>query len=258
MRFPSLRVVAVLIVVSGLAFALWSVLVDSPYSPFYVARWEDVGSGWQREEFVSADDVNVVLYSFDPGQVDMRIENSDAPSRVKAWSGKLPSPHLLVNGFYFLEDNSPAGLLITHGDALHDQTFDLDKSGVIRLAPEFKIIDTGVEDFSEDGVQEAGQSYPFLLKHGQAAVKEDSGLTARRSFIGTDSSGKAYVGVVWRDEVSLFKLMQVLQETGIAWDNVLNLDGGPSTGIAASTDGYLETLDSAAPVPSVIVIEPKP
>ena len=258
MRVVSIRFLAMITVVFGLGFAAWSLAIRSPHSPWYIARWEMVMDGMQRMEFVSDDGINVLLYRFMPQDFSLRIENSSEPARVKAWASKLGGESLVINGFYFLEDFSPAGLLITDGQDVHAQEFDLDKSGVVRLEPNFDILDTDQESFSHEDVLEAGQSYPLLFKQGLAAIKEDSGLQARRSFIGTDEFGQAYVGVVWRDDVSLFELMHVLQEIdSVSWYDVMNLDGGPSTGVALEADGYSEILDSAAPVPNVIYIELK-
>lgn len=257
MRLVFARGLAAGVVMAGLIFAAWSLAVNSPSSPWYQARWKDIRPGFERMEFVSVDGTNILLYAFNPADVTMRIENSLTPARVKAWSNGLTAERLVVNGFYFLEDNSPAGLLISDGQPSHKQEFDLDKSGLVKLAPDFAIIDTSELAFDVSGVLEAGQSYPFLLKHGNKAIAADSGLAARRTFIATDTSGQMYVGLVWRDQVSLFELMHELAEIDIPWDNVINLDGGPSTGISVVTDGFSETLDSAAPVPNVIVIEPK-
>lgn len=256
MRLSWLRLGAICTVCIGLGFATWSFAVRSPLSPWYVARWKDVGQGFERLEFVSEDEVNVLLYRFDPRLVNMRIEMAANPERVKSWATNQ-SGQLFINGFYFLADNTPAGLLMTDGQVVGKLSFDYDKSGIIQLAPDFTILDTGLESFDRDGLTEAGQSYPFLLKHGEHAIKEDSRLSARRTFMGNDEQGMAYVGVVWRDDVSLYELATILQEIEISWDDVLNLDGGPSTGLVAEMDGFSEILDSAAPVPQIIVIEQK-
>jgi hypothetical protein len=252
-----LRLGAWLLVISGLVFAVGVFLTHSPQSPWYVARWEQVGSGFERLEYISEDDTDILLYAFQPSDMTLRIENSLEPQRVKAWSQSLTGEHLLVNGFYFLDSNAPAGLLISDGQAVHEQTFDFDKSGIVQLAPSFKIIDTDKASFNAQEVLEAGQSYPLLLKQGRGAVKTDSGLRARRTFIGTDESGKVYVGLVWRDDISLYALMQDLLEMDIDWYNVMNLDGGPSSGLNIETDSFTESFDSAAAVPNVIVIQPK-
>lgn len=257
MRLLTLHVMALVVVVSGLSFATWSLATRSTHSPWYVAKWEDVGAGLQRIEFVSEDDVNVLVYAFDPALVTLRLETGEESHRVKTWASELKKGAIFINGFYFLEDGSPAGAVISRGVSLSELNFDWDKSGVIQLAPSFKLIDTARDRFSPSVALEAGQSYPFLLKQGVGAILEDTGLTARRTFIGTDEFGTAYVGVVWRDDVTLFQLMNVLQEMDIAWQDVINLDGGPSTGLVVETEGFSEILDSAAPVPNVIVIQPK-
>ena len=101
-----------------------------------------------------------------------------------------------------------------------------------------------------------------MYRDGVGVARDDAEAVlclklARRTFIGTDEAGQVYVGVVWKDDVSLFELMQILQELDVNWYDVINLDGGPSTGIAVETGSFVEILDSAGPVPNVIVIQPK-
>jgi hypothetical protein len=43
----------------------------------------------------------------------------------------------------------------------------------------------------------------------------------------------------------------------VKWNNVLNLDGGTSTGFSIQADGYDETMNSIVQVPNVIVAERK-
>jgi hypothetical protein len=246
---------AFVIFLSGLGFAGVSLATRLPYSPWYIARWESLGEDMERMEFVSADQVNVIMYRFSPEAYRLRVATDDLPHRVKTWASELEGEALVMNGFYFLEDNTPAGLLLSGGEPLHAQEFDADKSGVVRLDPDFAIVDTAETAFQALDVLEAGQSYPFLLKHGELSIKEDSGLVARRTFLGTDETGLIYAGVVWKDHVSLFDLAAVLQEMDISWDHVMNLDGGPSTGIAVELTSFGEAFDSALPVPNVIVVE---
>lgn len=251
---------ALAIVVTGLVFALWSLAVRSPHSPRYVARWERVSGSLERMEFVSDSEVNVLMFRFRPDDFTLALETDGDARRVKAWARAFPTAVLVINGFYFLEDESPAGLLIDQGTRRGKTEFDWDKSGMVTLAPNFSILDTSQVKFTASGVLEAGQSYPFLLRAGEGAVETDSGLSARRTFIGTDTDGMIYLGVIWKDDVTLFELVQTLQETGheadIIWQDVINLDGGPSTGIAVEAEGFSEILDSAAAVPNVITLTP--
>ena len=257
MHLTAMRNLALLVVFAGLSFAVWSLATRSSFSPWYVARWERVSDHLERMEFVAGQGVKVLLYRLNPAEFNFSLEHSQSPTSVKAWASQVPGEHLVINGFYFLENYTPAGLLINDSQAQHAQVFDLDKSGVITLAPAFSIIDTAVEAFAPGGVSEAGQSYPFLLKQGSGSIQADSGLLARRTFMGTDTYGQVYVGLVWHDEVSLFELMNILLEIDTDWETVLNLDGGPSSGLAIETAGFTEVLDSLASVPSVIVIQPK-
>lgn len=253
----SVRGLVFTVFIFGLSVAVWQLAIRLSISPWYVPKFEQVSAQLQRLKFVSETGVKVIVYRFDPDNYTFRIEHSPEPERISSWSNRLLAEHILINGFYFLENYLPAGMLITNGQLVHETAFDFDKSGLISLAPDFRLVDTQFENFSTTDILEAGQSYPFMLKQGVPAIKTDSGLVARRSFIGTDNNGLTYLGVVAKDDISLFELMHVLTDIQVDWQDVINLDGGPSTGIAVKTKGFVEVLDSLVPVPNIIVIEPK-
>ncbi len=245
----------VLVVLIGLSFAGWSLAVRWPDSPWYVPRWETISQGMDRMEFVSEDRTNILLYRFDPEHFVFDLEYDEQAESVTDWSDKVSDEVVVFNGFYFLEDNTPAGQMIVNAESIGGEPFDYGKSGAIVFKPTFGIsqaIDPHWQELKT--VEDGAQSFPFLIKNGQPAIKEDSGLLARRTFMGTDINSNIYVGIVWKDNVSLHDLSQDLEEIEVDWGHVLNLDGGPSTGIVVHTDGFVDSLDSGSPVPTVVVV----
>jgi uncharacterized protein YigE (DUF2233 family) len=230
----------------------------TPEQPTQTQNRLDVGEDIERRviTFGSERYDKLVLYRFAGDAFKWRFAYSNTPKPVSQWRTDT-SATMVVNGTYFHEDQFPSGFLVVDGKAVGERSFDYDKSGVVNLRPDVEIIDTTARDVSIEDLTFAGQSYPFLVKNNEPAIAEDSGLTGRRSFFGTTQNGDVVIGVVPSTRISLHKLSRILvEETGIAWKHVMNLDGGTSTGLSINSDGWNETIDSLVPVPSVIIAEP--
>ncbi len=272
-----LGLVMLLALAGGVGLFAWMRLVDSikPLPGFEakptvepvpvtteLGKWREVAPEVDRTEFGlgEAGRGTMVMYRFAPEKFQPWIMVSHNRMPVAKWAGTFFEPSgqlrdtLVVNGVYFNEDGSPSGLVQQESTPVGTRQFDLDKSGLIVFSPAFRIIDTSKEKVDLKMVASGAQSYPFLVRDGVAGVEEDSGLVARRTFIGQDVDGMIYVGAVTQSQVSLFGLGKALVGTGIKWQSVLNLDGGPSTGLVARFGDWLETQDSLVSVPSVIVI----
>ncbi len=196
---------------------------------------------------------DMILFRFAAGKFSWQFAASDKPTPVGTWAADFPNAVAVMNGVYFREDFSPAGYLVDDGKMVGSSSFDEDKSGYIELAPKVAIVHG--QEALDKHANEVGQSYPFLIDDGQAAVAADSGQMARRSFIGLDRQGNVYLGIIADDEVSLFVLAQELAGLKVDWTNVINLDGGPSSGLVVSAGDQGELIDSFVPVPNVIVAE---
>jgi uncharacterized protein YigE (DUF2233 family) len=220
------------------------------------SHWTQLADGAARVEVAlhAASTGTLVLYRFSPQTFQVRLRSATLPQVVSRWSGTGTTDRLVVNGVYFNEDFTPSGLVIKNGARQGTRQFDLDRSGILQFSPTFRLIDSATEPVE---LANAAQSYPFLVLRGEGAIAEDSHQLARRTVIGQDRDGLIYIGVVANDEISLHGLMQVLLRTGIAWSNVLNLDGGPSTGLDAWIGDWQESRDSLTGVPSVVVVERK-
>jgi len=207
----------------------------------------------------------LILYRFAKDKFNWRFENRTAPSTVEAWAASLPKAVFVANGVYFDEKFQPTGLLKTAGTFVNDRKYDLDKSGLLELSPAVSVIDTATKKlapYSDTGIDlttltEAAQSFPLLIKNEAPVKSFKDEHTARRTVVGTDTSGDVYVGAVPEDSISFPALVSLLEKTGVKWNNVLNLDGGTSTGFSVRAGAFEETMNSIVQVPNVIVAEHK-
>lgn len=231
----------------------------APHMPAQNAQnWVLIDRGFERltYRFSSSTESIMTVYRIDPALYQFRFSNAGAPRRMQDWLALEPAASLVANGVYFHEDDQPSGLMMIDGKRVGTRQFDLDKSGAIIFSDDVRLVDTKTESVEFATLTNAAQSYPFLVKDGAIAVAQDSGLKARRTFFGTDREGFVYVGVVSYDELSLAELAKQLAGLSIPWRHVLNLDGGPSTGLItrfASEPSY-ETITG---VPNAVLVERK-
>jgi exopolysaccharide biosynthesis protein len=206
----------------------------------------------------SSINLDLHLYRFDPKKFTLHVEEDRKGHTIREWMQRLPQAVFITNGFYFRADGSPAGLLITHGKDTSDRTFDWDKSALITFAPKIDIIETTGTPSDLSDILEAGQSYPLLIRDGKPVLTKESELTARRTFFGLDTNGDVYFGVISK-LISLYELQHELLALPIHWKRVVNLDGGPSSGLwsMGSDSKNGELIDSQVFVPNVVVIEAK-
>jgi hypothetical protein len=225
-----------------------------------VPSWKEVSRGVERLEASygsRATRGRLLIYRFSREGWSWRLAHSTSSASVRDWADRLPDASFIVNGVYFHEDQLPSGAFISGGERVGARAFDDDKSAFIVLAPSPRIIDPASEPDALKDATEAAQTFPFLIKNGAAAVSEDSGKVAERSFIATDRDGRIYLGVALDESLSLYELTELLRKQPVEWDRVVNLDGGPSTGFVARFPGYDEGRNSLTPVPNVIVVSPK-
>ncbi|MBP9749111.1 phosphodiester glycosidase family protein, partial [Patescibacteria group bacterium] len=95
-------------------------------------------------------------------------------------------------------------------------------------------------------------TYPTLLFASEPLVEKDSGLTARRTVLAEDAEGVTYAIVTEGGLISLYDLAVWLKEQPETFTIAVNLDGGPSTGLALK-DGEAVIDTSLAAVPNVVV-----
>jgi len=197
---------------------------------------------------------DVLVFAFEPDQVNVSLAHKDNPLFVSSWA-KDQGNALVINGGYFHDDFSPSGFLYVDGKRIGDRAFDKEVSGLIEVRPDrgVNIRDLAVDPLSlGEPLYTSIQSYPFLLKNGERAIREDSGKRARRTALGVDREGGVYVFIEQTSQLSLYELMVVIDESDIENLTVLNLDGGPSTGLSIKKDDQHALIDSYWAVPNIL------
>ncbi|MFA5129876.1 MAG: phosphodiester glycosidase family protein [Patescibacteria group bacterium] len=221
--------------------------------------WSSIGDGAERGEKTIPNGeytAHLIAYRFDPKKYDFHFAQTDQPKLVSAWMQENSTASFIINGVYFQEDHSPAGMLRIDNTNVGSRSFDAKKSGLIIFGSDGnRIMDTSVNNVKDPKASNEAQSYPFLIKNGSPAIQDDSGLVARRSFIGIDIDGKIIFGAYVGGEISLSSLSQLLATLPVTWTNAINLDGGASTGFSANISGYQELEDSYVDIPNVIEVE---
>lgn len=218
--------------------------------------WHESGDGVMRYEtsYGQGSSLGILrIYQFPSTGWQWSFAHSTSAASVREWADRIPDASVLVNGVYFHEDNLPSGAFVSHGEYIGSRAFDADKSALIVLAPAPRIVDLTKEPKALEQATEAAQTFPYLIKNTSKAITEDSGKLAERSFVGTDTQGRFYVGVAINASLSLYELAVLLADQPIQWQDAVNLDGGPSTGIFVDLPNENRSRTSLAPVPNVVV-----
>ncbi len=222
--------------------------------------WSPRGQGRDRASvaFSTSTASTIVLYRFSLAEHRFALRESTSTAAVSEWIKRLPEAVFVSNGMYFHEDQGPSGWFKTGRQVIGSRAFDDDKSALLMLQPSVAIIGPEDQGTARQQAWEAAQSFPLLIEDGRASVKTDSGKVSRRTFVGTDRSGTYfYVGIVPYAGISLYELSQALVRLPIDWKMALNVDGGPSSGVAFRASSDSELIDSYVTVPNVLVIETK-
>ncbi len=219
------------------------------------ASWVSVAPGLDVRTFKTEEAGEMRLYRFEENAFSWEFMHG-TPETIAGWAETIEGESAVMNGVYFHEDMLPSGLLLIGGERVGDRMFDLDKTAVLVLGDTPHIIDTSSnESFDAASAQDAAQSYPLLVKEGASDISEDSGLTARRTAFGIDKEGNSYLIATLDGEPTLYGFAQALVKLDVSWDRVLNLDGGPSSGIELASDP-VRSVDSYTSVPNVVVAMP--
>ena len=202
----------------------------------------------------SADPKNLVLAQIDPHKYKFFIyQNQDLKSAKSIQDIEQSEGALLaLNGSFFTTDFKPTGLLISSGEKVRklsgadllDGTFTIDKNGNPAL------IQQGF-DLRENDFEFAIQNGPVLVDgFGNILAKKDSGKSASRTAIGIDKSGNVILildqqSILNSDnDMTLYEFAHAIKESpeikSLNLRSVLNLDGGPSSGMSFGENYFPE------------------
>lgn len=212
----------------------------------------------------------IYLTSIDPTKLQLQIiQNTDQNNALNLEEIHQQHQSLFTfNGSFFSEDFQPTGLLISQGKELAplvkadllDGIFTIDQNNQPKLYPyeQFKKLRPSLN------LQFAIQNGPTLIDdQGNLAVTNKSIKKANRTALGI-TKDRELVVIIDRETIldtdksptlyqfaDLIKNSAELKELGI--HSVLNLDGGPSTGLIVN-DQYFPELDS---IQNIIITKPR-
>ena len=211
------------------------------------ADWTSVSQGIDfKQMFVDDELFNIVR--IDPRQTKVFVTvDETAPKTVGEWREQLDAA-VVINGGYFDEQYSLVSRTMTDGTAIGPLLSG--ETGVFTQYQGEWIITTDPALLTTTGIQ----SYPVLVKNGEANVASASQDTAQRSVVATDANGLVYLIVCEYGVFTLTELSAALAElSDPVIVSALNLDGGTSTGLSIQSQ-TVSYLDDSLVVPSVIVL----
>jgi uncharacterized protein YigE (DUF2233 family) len=149
-----------------------------------------------------------------------------------------------VNSGFFDPSERPEGLVVSEG-AVFSGRSDALGGGVVAVAGGRATLLPAEGFAAPPGTDFALQARPRLVVDGGSNISRDDGRAAERTALCLREQGRDLEVVVARGEVAgrgptLALLADMLVSRGC--EGALNLDGGPSTGIAWRQDGGVQVL----------------
>jgi uncharacterized protein YigE (DUF2233 family) len=165
------------------------------------------------------------------------------------------SAELAVNGGFFNPAGEPLGLAVSEGRTA--SAFSRGMSGGVLWVRDGVAHQSATEDYEAGAVEFAIQCRPRLVAASHANVVRSDGHRAARTAICLRGAGQTieFVRAASVDEdggPTLFELAEELVDEGC--EEALNLDGGPSAGWAARSDGGVDVVLPLGPVRHVVVV----
>jgi uncharacterized protein YigE (DUF2233 family) len=161
-----------------------------------------------------------------------------------------------VNGGFFDAAEHPEGLVISEG-ALLSPLRDMLGGGVVTVTGGRGALAAAEGFVAAPGTSFAVQARPRLVVDGASGIRKDDGRAAERTALCLREQGRTLEIVVARGAAAgrgptLALLADMLVSRGCS--GALNLDGGPSTGVAWREAGKTRVLSPRGPLRHAIAV----
>lgn len=216
---------------------------------------------------------DLILVKIDPKKYSFTIYENFEPENAKTIREihEQTNSILTFNGGFFTEDFKPTGLLISNSQILRDKSYADLLDGILTIEKNGNTGFFSHQDLKSDP-QITPQKYDFAIQngpvlinqYGQIEITKDTGKKASRTAIGIDKEGNIILIILKQsllntdNTVSLYIFAHLLKEIAPIKDlglhSVLNLDGGPSTGLFID-DKYYPEMEK---VQNVILVKLRP
>jgi len=227
--------------------------------------WRPLRTGLEKREIdiiVNKRQVDhLFLLRIDPACFRFEVAyDAEHPHSIQDWQKQTGALVVFNGGFFKVEKQRylPAGLLVVDGQTFGESYTGFGGMfGVSSRGPDLRSLAQQPYQPGEP-LQYALQSFPVLVKPGGLlgfpAQYEDN-MLARRTVIGRDRDGRFIAIVADSSYFTLYRLSVYLVDSDLNLDVALNLDGGPSSGIALAAPYMLVPATSFLPI--VITVFPR-
>jgi len=238
-----------------------------------VNLWKEIASGLSYRHFkillahsqAKDSPKDFLVVRIDPKKFQFTIHQSESKEQASSIQAihKEENALLSFNGAFFDKDFKPLGLLVHHGDLLFKLSSSQLMNGVFTIGSKRDAKLFKAQGFLlPENTQFALQNGPILLdENGEIQIAQDTGKKASRTILALDKEGNIVLIIVKQsllnseNMVSLYEIAHALKESELVefgLHSALNLDGGPSTGVALDSL-YLPEL---SPVQNVVIVQP--
>jgi hypothetical protein len=210
---------------------------------------------WQPADCGLTEEITVLR--IDPARHRFDVGYDPQGRELGDWL-RFTGADVVVNGGYFRRDAggyAPAGLIVADGVTYGSSYGGF--AGMLAVGaagPELRWLKENPYDPAEP-LRAALQSFPLLIKPGGGIgfpEESDDGIRARRTVIAADRTGRFLILVAAKGCFTLRRLSVYLYESDLDLDIALNLDGGPSTGLAVKDPA--ERIEAGSPLPIVLLL----
>ncbi|MEO8581957.1 MAG: phosphodiester glycosidase family protein [Patescibacteria group bacterium] len=238
-------------------------LDTSPIAPFVQPSksiqlsqdWQTLSSGVEVRSLQYAyngQSYQIQVIRLDPNQGTLSLQYDQRGKTVSQWA--KGTDHLVVsNAGFFKEKNEPVGLLYVNGERLDSHRVKPADSGLLVIHENgIEILNLANAPIPAE-LQNAVQTYPVLIDQGKLIANKNMTKQDRRTAIGTDRDRRIYLFTAGYQHLGLYDFAKVISESGLQLTEVLNLDGGGSTGVAVDAGTFQKIIESETAVPTVLV-----
>lgn len=188
------------------------------------------------------------------------LEDLAMPKTLANWQDENKDLDLIVNGAFFDENNQATGGIIVDGQGeiyseggknVYEGAVIIDDENnlEIRYLPSAALKE-------KDKYNDVLVSFPYLIKNGSNYLKEADSKKAARTLIGSDDEYIYFISCPYA-YFTFYEAMLWAQGNLPDLKQLLNLDGGSSTGISANIDDEVYLINSLGAVPNVITAKRK-
>lgn len=197
----------------------------------------------------------IQVVKIDPKLSTLSLKYNQEGKTVGQWT-QDQSNVIVMNAGFFKENNEPVGLLYIDGQRRDAHRVNPSASGLLLLNQNrvqiLNLANSPIPD--ESALKNALQTFPVLIDKGNIVANENLTKQDRRSAIGVDKEGKVYLITADYPHLGLYDFSKTLHDSSLQFTEVLNLDGGGSTGMAINIGEYKDLIESISAVPTVLEV----